>query len=525
MTGYSRAVATVVGTWLLLWGGNLQHGLADDNKAPATAELKGTIETDEPAKQPKDKIDGDLSITHHTATINGKKLDYTVSAGFLPLKSDAGKETAKVFHIAYTVDQPKEAAPRPLTFCFNGGPGSSSVWLHLGMLAPKRVHIADEAVPTRPPGKLIPNEYSLLDVTDLVFIDPVSTGYSRPADGEKKSQFHGYQEDISSVGEFIFRYTTRNARWMSEKYLLGESYGTLRAAGLSGHLQSRYRMELNGIVLISSVLDFQTLRFSQENDMAFILFLPSYTATAWYHKQLPDDLQKRPLKDVLNEVEKFTLDVYAPALFRGNALDGKSRKALIEQLSRYTGLSKPMIRRSNLRISMPRFGKELLRDKNRTVGRFDGRFLGIDREAAGDYSDYDASAASLFGAYTATLYHYLRQDLKVEQDFPYEILTGKVHPWNYSNFENRYVNSATTLRAAMTENPFLQVFVANGYYDLATPYFATEHTFRHLQLDASLRKNVHMGYYPAGHMMYVHEPSLKKLKTDLVKFYATATAE
>lgn len=471
-----------------------------------------------------DKPVDDLTVTKHQAEIGGKTIDYSVTAGTLVMRTDEAKSKAKasIFFIAYTKNGVKDLGKRPVTFCFNGGPGSSSVWLHLGMLAPWRVPMNDDATPSAPPYKLVPNKQSVLDKTDLVFIDPVSTGYSRPAAGEDKKQFHGYDEDIQSVGQFIHLYTTRYNRWQSPRFLLGESYGTLRAAGLSGHLLSRYNMELNGIVLISSVLDFATLKFTENNDLPYILFLPTYTATAWYHKRLPADLQ-RNLKKTLAEVEQFATTEYAAALFKGDALPDVRRQLIAQKLARYTGLSPEMIERSNLRVSIFRFTKNLLFENRKTVGRFDSRYVGIDRDPAGEWSDYDPSAAALFAPFTATLNHYLHNDLEIQRDVPYEILTGKVHPWSYKRFSNGYVNALDTLNKTMTMNSHMKVFVANGYYDLATPYLATEYTFDHLALGAELRKNVTMSYYDAGHMMYVHGPSLKKLKKDLSKFYDDAT--
>jgi len=362
------------------------------------------------------------------------------------------------------------------------------------------------------------NEYSLLDITDLVFIDPVSTGYSRPVPGEDAKQFHGVTQDIESVGEFIRLYTTRVQRWSSPKFLIGESYGTTRAAGLSAHLHQTLGMYLNGIMLISAILNFQSARFDLGNDLPYILFLPSYAASAWYHKKLPDSLQSKPLREFLREVEAFAAGDYNVALMKGDALSGDERAAVIDQLARYTGLSATYIEHTNLRINIHRFVKELLRDERRTIGRFDSRFKGIDRDAAGERHEYDPSYAIIQGAYTAALNHYMRSVLAFKSDRVYEILTANVQPWDYSKFQNQYVNVAEDLRKAMTYNPFLRVFVANGYYDLATPYFATEYTFHHLGLDPELQGHVAMGYYEAGHMMYLHRLSLAALKRDLASF-------
>jgi len=367
----------------------------------------------------------------------------------------------------------------------------------------------------RPPFQLTDNEYSLLDSADLVFIDPVSTGYSRLVEGEKARQWHGFKKDIESVGDFIRLYTTRYGRWLSPKFLIGESYGTTRSAGLSGYLQERHGLYLNGIMLVSSVLDFSTLNFAPGNDLPYALFLPTYAATAWYHRKLR---LRRPLQKLLAEVSKFALEVYLPALAKGAALPRRERARLVEQLARYTGLSPEYIEPRDLRIDIFRFTKELLRDENRTVGRLDSRFKGIDRDSAGERFEDDPSMNIIMGPYTAGLYDYVRNELKYESDLPYEILNHKVWPWSYAEFENEYLNVAETLRHAMTKNPYLKVFVANGYYDLATPFLATEYTFNRLGLDESLRPNLSLGYYEAGHMMYIHMPSLAAIKEDLADF-------
>jgi len=375
-----------------------------------------------------------------------------------------------------------------------------------------------------PPYKLVDNEYSLLDLTDLVFIDPVSTGYSRAVPGEAPKQFHGVQEDIESVGDFIRLYATRNKRWTSPKFLAGESYGTTRAAGLSGYLQQRYGMYLNGIILISSILNFQTAEFDTGNDLPYILYLPTYTAIAWYHKRLPADLQA-DLQKAVQESRNFAAHEYADALMAGDILPSGRRTEIAQKLSRLTGLSPEYVERSNLRIEISRFDKELLRDQRRTVGRLDGRFTGIDEDAAGMRPEYDPSLAAIVGPYTATFHDYVRGDLKFESDLFYEYLTGRVQPWNYEPYENRYINVAETLRRAMTQNPFLRVFVGKGYYDLATPFYAAEYTFDHLSLDDSLRGHLSGGYYEGGHMMYVNLPSLAKLKTDLAQFIQNSTEQ
>ncbi len=472
-----------------------------------------------------------LSITHHKLLLNGQEIAYTVTAGVIVLKeetrdrekeSEGAQPKARIFFVAYTRDDVADVRRRPLTFSFNGGPGSSSVWLHLGLLGPRRVRLTFEGDMPQPPFDLADNPFSLLDKTDLVFIDPVSTGYSRPVEGEKAKPFHGLKRDIESVGDFIRLYTTRYKRWLSPKFLIGESYGTTRAAGLSGYLQDRYGMYLNGLMLISSILNFGTARFDPGNDLPYILFLPTYAATAWYHRKLR---LRRPLQSLLREVERFALHEYALALLKGDQLPQAERRRVAEKLARYTGLSLEYIERADLRIDIFRFVKELLRDRGLTVGRLDSRFTGRDRDSVGEHFEKDPSYTRIIGPYTAAFYDYVRRELEYETDLPYEVLNMGVWPWSYAEYENRYVNVGETLRAAMTTNPYLKVFVANGYYDFATPYFATEYTFNHLGLPPELRGNVSMAYYEAGHMMYIHEPALAALKDDLAAFIDQATPE
>ncbi|MCA9246383.1 MAG: hypothetical protein KDA42_04680 [Planctomycetales bacterium] len=459
-------------------------------------------------------------VTHHTMKIGGQEIAFTATAGRIAQKADDGKEKAHVFFVAYTKDGVDDVSQRPVTFCFNGGPGSSSVWLHLGMAGPWKVVIPDDASTPRPPFTLEANPHSLLDLTDLVFIDPVSTGYSRPAEGEKKEQFHGYEEDIHSVAQFIHDYTTKYGRWSSPKFLIGESYGGIRAAGLSGWLQSRYKLELNGAIIISGVINFQTIRFQPTNDLAYISFLPSYAATAWYHEKLPQDLQALSLEKLTAEAEEFAAGAYATALLKGTAISAGEKQVIAREYARFTGLSPRYVQGANLRVSMDRFAKELLRSQRRTVGRFDSRFVGIDHDTVGGEYEYDASAAAISGAFTAAMNSYLRETLNYTEDRVYEVVSGNVHPWNYDGFQNRYVDASETLRQAMIKNPYLQVFAACGYYDLATPSFGMELTRTHLGLAPERAGNFRMAYYQGGHMMYIYEPSLKKLHRDLTKFYA-----
>ncbi len=468
-------------------------------------------------------IEETTSQSNHSITINGEKINYTVTTGTIILKDEdleeGEKQKASIFYIAYTKDN--ASTDRPLTFSFNGGPGSSSVWLHLGLVGPKRVLMDDEGEPIDPPHKLIDNEFTLLDKTDLVFIDPVSTGYSRTVPKEKPGQYHNVKNDIESVGEFIRVWTTRNKRWTSPKFLIGESYGTTRAAGLAGYLHQRHGMYLNGIMFISSILNFLTASFNEGNDLPFILFLPSYTATAWYHHKLPDDLQN-DFKKAVNESRDFAMEDYSIALMKGNHLEGKERQNIIDELARLTGLSKAYIEGTNLRINIHRFCKELLRDEGITIGRLDSRYKGFDVDAVGEIHEVDPSYAAILGPYTATMYDYLRRDLAYESDLPYEVLKSLYESWKFENYQNQYVNTAKDLRQGFQLHPGLKVIVCNGYFDLATPFLATEYTFSHIPLPKAQQGNIKMTYYESGHMIYLRKHSLERLSKDLHEFIKDA---
>jgi len=463
------------------------------------------------------------SKTKHEITVNGVKIPYTATAGTLILKKEDGKPWASMFYVAYTRDDTTDTSKRPLTFSFNGGPGSSSAWLHLGALGPKRVDMGPDGEQPKPPYRLIDNPDTALAFTDLVFIDPVTTGFSRAAPGENAAQFHGFEGDLKSVSEFIRLYTVRAQRWGSPKFLAGESYGTTRAAALSKYLIDKDGIYLNGIVLISSVLNFGTISNAPGNDLPYELYLPSYTATAWYHKKLPKDLQGS-LEKAIGESRRFAGGDYAAALAKGAGLTVAEQAGVVKQLARLTGLSEAFLEESNLRVEPARFRKELLRGERRTLGRYDSRLEGMDGDAAGDQPDYDPSYASVQGVFTAMFNEYVRTDLKYETDLPYEILTSKVFPWSYAEFENRYVNVTDMLRDAMTQNRDLRVTIANGYYDLATPFFATEYTVNHLGLDASLLSHIGLTYCEAGHMLYTRQTCLDSLHANMAEFYRKALA-
>jgi carboxypeptidase C (cathepsin A) len=491
----------------------------DQSKPAGQAPTAENEQTPPKQAEPAD----DLVTTHHSITIDGTELAYTVTAGRLVLrleghtddKFDGPQAKAEVFMAAYTLDG-AEPGTRPVTFAFNGGPGSSSVWLHLGLLGPRRVLMGDVGELLPPPYALADNPQTLLRHSDLVFIDPVSTGYSRAVKGEKSKEFHGYGGDIESVGEVIRLWTTRNDRWMSPKYLCGESYGTTRAAGLSRHLQERYGMYLNGLILVSAVLDFGTGDFGGGNDAVYPLYLPTYAAVAHYHGKHGD----RPLREVLAEAEAFAERDYPWALARGARLTSAERTQAAARLAELTGLSADYVDRVDLRPEHVRFLTEVLRDRRLIVGRIDGRFTGWDTDYGREQWSSDPSIDAITGPYTAALNHYVRTELGYENDLPYEILTERVRPWSYQEFENQYVFVLDKLGAAMRTNPHMRVHVDCGYHDLATPYFAAEHSFAHLQIPADLAANIDYSYYEAGHMMYLHEPSRLAQSEALAQFVA-----
>ena len=489
--------------------------------ATPTAQSEGAAPANTADRFPAPPAVDTASKTKHEITVNGKKIPYTATAGTLVLKKEDGKPWASIFYIAYTRDDVQDPSKRPLTFSFNGGPGSSSVWLHMGALGPKRVEMGPEGEQPKPPYRLVDNQDTALEFTDLVFIDPVTTGFSRQAPGENPAQFHSFDGDLQSVAEFIRMYSVRAERWSSPKFLAGESYGTTRASALSQYLLNTHGIYLNGITLISSVLNFQTISFAPGNDLPYALYLPSYTATAWYHKKLPKDLQG-DLEKALGESRRFATNEYNVALMKGDKLTTAERTSIAKQLARLTGLSEEFVEGSNLRISIFRFTKELLRKEHRTVGRYDSRLEGIDADSAGERPEYDPSYASVQGAYTAVFNDYIRTELKYESDLPYEILTGKVRPWSYQRFENQYLNTAEMMRQAMTQNPNLKVMIANGYYDLATPFFATEYTVNHLGLESALSSHVSLTYCEAGHMLYTKKSCLDGLHKSMADFYQKA---
>jgi len=474
---------------------------------PATKESK----TAEPAEN--------LSTTEHVIQIGGKALSYTTITGTLPIKDEAGKSQADIFFVAYLRSGGRDAA-RPITFAFNGGPGASSLWLHLAALGPKRVVFEQDGTVLPAAVQLVDNEETWLEFTDLVFIDPVGTGFSRPAPGVEAKQFEGVQNDIRSVGEFIRLFATRYNRWLSPKFLAGESYGTTRAAGLSEYLQNKVGMNLQGLVLISSALDFQTFSFGEGNDEPYILFLPSYAAVAWYHKRLPEPLQTAKIDTVIDEVRKWADGEYRLALAKGDTLPAADRQKVIDHMIHYTGLSKSFIETHNLRVTNREFAYELLSEARRVLGILDGRVTGIVSHPPAR-GEPDPALFVTIGPLVAAMNDYVRRDLKFQSDLPYEYLSGAIsRGWNWGSAEEGYLNVAGMLAQAMSENPHLKVLVVCGYYDLTTAFAAQMFTLDHLSLDPMLRRNLRVVSYPAGHQVYTHPESLKALRSEAAALIA-----
>ncbi len=451
------------------------------------------------------------SVTRHTARIGGQQINYTATAATYVIKADDGSPKATFFFVAYTKDE-TDISKRPLSFVYNGGPGSASSYTHMG-LGPKRVVLTDDGQGMPAPYSIIENGDSFLDTTDLVFVDAISTGYSRPVAGENTTQFYGLVQDATYFADFIYQYLTRNERWTSPKFLIGESYGTTRSAQLSLVLQQRHQIYLSGIVLVSAV------GFGNWGaDDRTIFFLPTFVVSAWYHRLLAPDLQKLSIAEIAEQARQFAHGEYAAALEKGDQLPVAERQKIIRSLARLTALSPEYIEQTNLRISPQRWFKELLRDKRRTVGRIDSRFLGMDADAAGERYEYDSSLASYNGAYIAMFQDYVRRDLKWNTDM-YYTLSARVQPWE----QGQPGQAAEALRSAMTQQGHLKVLVVNGYYDVATPFNGIEHTVAHMNLEPPIRKNISFTYYEAGHMMYIEKKSREQLHKDVSAFINSAS--
>jgi carboxypeptidase C (cathepsin A) len=479
--------------------------------APVTAqEARGAPPSGGAGKAGKeaDLLPGEPVVTKHAARIEGQTVNYTAEAGWLPIRDD-GKVTAKMFYVAYTRDGVSDLSTRPLVFSFNGGPGTASVWMHLGYTGPRRVVYDDDGFAPMPPGTLEDNPHSILDVADIVYIDPVATGFSRMAEGEELHKYHGTLSDIQSVAEFIHLYLVRKDRWMSPKFLIGESYGTTRASGLAGYLLSRNRIYLNGVILVSMT----DLDMDRGADVSYAASLPQRTATAWYHKQLPPDLQAQPITAVLAEVEEFAMGDYLRALVAGDRLPAGERDAIATRVARYTGLTPDYVVSANLRIDARRFWKELLRDQRLTVGRLDSRYLGVDRDAAGENPEYDPAMSDWNGPFSNAINRYLREELKYPTELEYNVW-GNVRPWT----RDANANVSEMLRQAMRDNPYLKVLVQGGYFDAATDYFNAVYTISHIQPGGEFRDRFRFSWYESGHMMYLRRPDLANANNDLRAF-------
>jgi carboxypeptidase C (cathepsin A) len=505
----SRGVAFVAATLLLVVPplGSAAEKPEQETKKPKVATLPD-------ASTPP-------AITEHTMTVAGGQLSYTAEAAMLPLINDDGTPRASIFYVAYTAPAAAAAAERPIVFCFNGGPGASAVWLHLGGLGPKRALVNPDGSLPPPPFAVVPNTYTVLPVADLVFIDPVSTGFSRAAEDEKPQQFYGKDSDIDAMAEFIRLYTTRQRRWRSPKYLCGESYGVFRAAGLAEKLQADHGMFLNGLILVSGLVDYGTILTGPTNDLPYSLFLPSFTAVAHAHGRLPPDLQADRAA-ALSASQAFAAGDYVQALHAGATLQADQRQATAAMLARFTGLTAELALDHDLRISPSTFRKKLLADQQLILGRFDGRITGRDGNQGGAFPSFDPSYDAALGPLATAMNAYVREELGFESDLPYRVLTG-VSPWPQD--ENRYSNTASQLASAMNRNPHLRVLVQVGLCDLAVPFLSLRHSIDHLSIDPALSANVSYAEYESGHMMYLRLEDLEKLNRDLEVFLAGPRVE
>jgi len=489
---------------------------AQETPKPPEAKPAEPAEKKEPPKE-------ESSVTEHSIKVGGQTINYTATFGSILLKDDKDEPTALIFFTAYTKSDTKDLSQRPLSFIYNGGPGSASAWLHMGAFGPRRIFTEDAQFTPPAPYRLVDNAYSLIDKTDMVFLDPVGTGFSRAVGKANNKDFWGIDQDVHSLAQLIRIYVSRNNRWNSPKYLLGESYGTFRSAALGNYLQQRDGMQLNGIVLISNVLDLSTLTFGPGDDRCYILYLPSYAATAWYHKTL-----KNPPGDLnafLADARKFAAGEYASALMKGAQLSDAEKADMARKLTAYTGLSEDYLIKANLRVTLPQFTEELNRSRGATTGRLDARYTGYTYDLLSEFAEYDPQSTAITGAYTSAINDYVRGELKYKTDRNYNLLGGEPgRNWDWKRTDSRRgffpgpPNVMEDLAQALIANPHLQVQVENGIYDLATPFFATEYTMEHLNLPAKLQSHIKEDYYEAGHMMYVNEASLAKLKENVAKF-------
>jgi carboxypeptidase C (cathepsin A) len=463
------------------------------------------------------EVDETPVVTHHSINVDGKTLNYTATVGQMPIKNSSGETEAHIFYMAYTLDG-ADPAKRPLTFSFNGGPGSASMWVHMGGWGPRSPKLLPNGSMPPPPYQIKDNQDTWLDKTDLVFIDPVGTGYSRAKSVAIARRMNSVSGDIQSVGEFIRMYIVRNSRELSPLFIAGESYGTFRAAGLAGYLVNR-GIAFNGIVLVGTTLNLETI-WSRSDDLVYELELPTYANDAYYHKKVAADLQRKDFKAFQKEVEAFALGEYAAALSKGDDLPAAERKAVIDKLARYTGLDPHYIDESNLRWDVGHFTRQLLRNEHQQIGRYDGRLTAPASLNTGETSEFDPSSALITPPFTAVFDQYIRNELGYKTDLFY-YPSGGIQPWDYQ-VQNGFGDTTGLLREAMQKNPYMKVMICAGYYDLATPYFAVEYTFNHMGLHPEMHKNIVWNFYPAGHMLYIDSDSHSKLKKDFSDFLSLA---
>ncbi|HEX4124902.1 MAG TPA: hypothetical protein VHY37_09280 [Tepidisphaeraceae bacterium] len=482
-----------------------------------------TAPATEPASANPAPPEAAISTTEgQVALANGSVLKYRARAGHLTLRNDADKPIADMFFVSYEkLPAAESPADRPIMFVFNGGPGAAAVWLQMGAAGPRRIDLDAHGDPPSPPYAIVENPSTWLASTDLVFIDPVGTGFSRAAPGIDPKQFWGVDSDVKSVGDFIRLYTTHFDRWLSPKFVAGESYGTTRAAALSDQLLSDEGISLNGVILISSVLDFNTIEPAHNNDLPYALYVPSYAATAWYHKKLAPDLQA-DLQKTLASAADWAIHDYLPALAAGNSLSHADKSAIAQTLSRYTSLSADYIMKANLRISPGEFRKMLLADSQQLIGRFDTRITGFDPDPLSRSAEYDPSLDPYFAAYSGTFNDYVRRVLKVNDEHPYEVLSSRVGPWDFDDHGSGYLDVSDRLRDAMLSNTHMKVMFANGYFDLATPYLAADYTIDHMNLSPQLRHNITHEFFYSGHMVYQPKAGVEKLSKDVQHFIESA---
>ncbi|MGE5106716.1 MAG: S10 family peptidase [Sphingobacteriales bacterium] len=469
------------------------------------------------------------SVTKHSAVINGKPISYTATAGALLLKNEKDETVALFGYTAYTKDGETDASKRPVTFAYNGGPGSASMWLHMGILGPKRVVVNDPENTPPPPYKSEDNPNSIIDITDLVMIDPIGTGISHAVGKSKNKDFWGVDQDIKSVSKFIYQYTNDNDRWNSPKFLLGESYGTTRSGGVVNALENM-GLTMNGVILVSVVLDYRTLTFQPADDLPYTVYIPGYAATAWYHNKISN--KPASLETFLKDARDFALGEYTHALLKGSNLSDAEKESVATKLSAFTGLNKDYLLKAKLRVSPSQFREELLRNEHKVVGRLDSRYKGVSQDLLSEDAEYDPQSTAITGAYTSVFLNYYYNELKVDKNYNYHTSArdGGDFEWDWKHAKSSNArrmaappHTGIDLAETMSQNPNLKLLVLNGYYDLATPFFATEYTLDHLGLEPEIRKNVTFKYYPAGHMMYIEPASAGTFKKDVAEFIGMAT--